>query len=133
MKRWVILNESRKHTPRKNIYEESVLEAKLADPALAHYRPWLRDLRVFRPHQMTDELEKISHERDLTANGAWVRLFDETVASLRFPFEGQQLTLEPLSIARVRSCRLQVGPQSCPDLSNETAVLPNGLVGGREF
>jgi len=72
---------------------ESVLDAKLADPALAHYHPWLRDLRVFRPHQMSDELEKLSHERDLTANGAWVRLFDETVAAMRIRLDGQELTV----------------------------------------
>ena len=35
-----------------NRLDDAVLEAKLADPALARYRPWLRDLRVFRPHQL---------------------------------------------------------------------------------
>jgi oligoendopeptidase F len=76
-----------------NRMSDSVLEAKLADPALAHYGPWLRDLRVFRPHQMTDDLEKISHERDLTANGAWVRLFDETIAAMRIRLDDKDLTV----------------------------------------
>ncbi|MGE0096660.1 MAG: oligoendopeptidase F, partial [Alphaproteobacteria bacterium] len=31
-----------------NRIEDAELEAKLADPALAHYRPWLRDVRTFR-------------------------------------------------------------------------------------
>ena len=35
-----------------NRLDDAVLEAKFADPALARYRPWLRDLRVFRPHQL---------------------------------------------------------------------------------
>ncbi|HYZ20614.1 MAG TPA: M3 family oligoendopeptidase [Rhodopila sp.] len=76
-----------------NRLPDSVLDAKLADPALARYQPWLRDLRVFRPHQLSDELEKLSHERDLTANAAWVRLFDETVAAMRIPVNGQELTV----------------------------------------
>jgi oligoendopeptidase F len=76
-----------------NRLSDAELEAKLADRKLAHYQPWLRDLRVFRPHQMTDDLEKISHERDLTANSAWVRLFDETIAALRIPFNGKELTV----------------------------------------
>jgi oligoendopeptidase F len=76
-----------------NRLEDAVLEAKLAHPAAARYRPWLRDLRVFRPHQMTDDLEKLSHERDLTASAAWVRLFDETVAAMRIPLDGQELTV----------------------------------------
>src|SRR6476661_3156073 len=31
-----------------NRLDDAVLEQKLADPALARWRPWLRDLRVFR-------------------------------------------------------------------------------------
>jgi oligoendopeptidase F len=76
-----------------NRVDDAVLEAKLADPALARYRPWLRDLRVFRPHQLSDDLEKMTHERDLTANAAWSRLFDETVAAMRIDFNGELLTV----------------------------------------
>ena len=76
-----------------NRVDDAVLEAKLADPALARYRPWLRDLRVFRPHQLSDDLEKFSHERDLTANGAWVRLFDETIAAMRITVNNEELTV----------------------------------------
>ncbi len=42
-----------------NRLDDAALDAKLADPALAHYRPWLRDVRAMRPHQLSDELEKI--------------------------------------------------------------------------
>jgi oligoendopeptidase F len=76
-----------------NRMDDAVLEAKLADPALAHYRPWLRDLRVFRPHQLDDQLEKLNHERDLTACQAWKRLFDETVAAMRVEISGEKLTV----------------------------------------
>jgi oligoendopeptidase F len=76
-----------------NRLDDTALEAKLADPKLARYRPWLRDLRVFRPHQMDDALEKLTNERDLTANAAWSRLFDETVAAMRIPLNGERLTV----------------------------------------
>jgi oligoendopeptidase F len=76
-----------------NRLDDASLEQKLADRALARYRPWLRDLRVFRPHQLSDELEKLSNERDLTANGAWVRLFDETIAAMRVELSGERLTV----------------------------------------
>jgi oligoendopeptidase F len=76
-----------------NRMDDGALETKLADPSLAHYRPWLRDLRVFRPHQLSDELEKLTHERDLTATAAWVRLFDETVAAMRITMNGERLTV----------------------------------------
>jgi oligoendopeptidase F len=76
-----------------NRVDDAVLETKLADPALARYRPWLRDLRVFRPHQLSDDLERLTHERDLTASAAWSRLFDETVAAMRIKLDGEELTV----------------------------------------
>ena len=75
-----------------NRLEEAGLEARLADPALARYRPWLRDLRAFRPHQLSDELEALLHEKSVAGRAAWVRLFDETMADLRFPLDGKELT-----------------------------------------
>jgi oligoendopeptidase F len=75
-----------------NRIEEAALEAKLADPALARWRPWLRDVRAFRPHQLSDEAERLLHEKSVAGRAAWVRLFDETFAALRFPVDGKDLT-----------------------------------------
>ena len=49
-----------------NRMDEAALETLLADPDLARFRPWLRDLRVFRPHQLDDVLEKLLHEKEVT-------------------------------------------------------------------
>ena len=57
--------------------------------ALARWRPWLRDLRVFRPHQLSDEVEKLLHEKEVTGRSAWNRLFDETMAHMRVPVDGR--------------------------------------------
>ena len=65
------------------------------DAALAHYRPWLEDIRKEKPHQLSDELERLFHEKYATGASAWNRLFDETIASLRFKVDGQELSLEP--------------------------------------
>jgi oligoendopeptidase F len=76
-----------------NRIEEEALGAKLAASArLAHYRPWIRDVRSFRPHQLDDEIERVLHEKTVTGRRAWTRLFDETMAALRFPYDGRQLT-----------------------------------------
>jgi oligoendopeptidase F len=76
-----------------NRLEDELLESKLGESeALARYRPWLRDLRSFRPHQLSDELERLLHEKRVAGKAAWVRLFDETVAALRFPLDGELLT-----------------------------------------
>ena len=76
-----------------NRLDETTLDAKLTDPALARYRPWLRDLRVFRPHQLDDSLEKLLHEKEVTGRSAWSRLFDETIAGLKIPLNGADLTV----------------------------------------
>ena len=76
-----------------NKLEDATLEAKFADPAFAHWRPYLRDLRVWRTHQLSDELERFVHERDVSGRAAWSRLFDETIAGMRIPFAGEQLSV----------------------------------------
>ncbi|MCK5276566.1 MAG: oligoendopeptidase F, partial [Alphaproteobacteria bacterium] len=75
-----------------NRIEDDRLEALLEAPALARYRPWLRDVRAMRPHQLDDEIERVLHEKYVVGRAAWVRLFDETMAGLRFDFRGQELT-----------------------------------------
>ncbi len=76
-----------------NRLEEDALEAKFADAGLARYRPWLRDLRVFREHQLDDTLEKLLLEKDVTGSSAWSRLFDETIAGMRITLGGEELTV----------------------------------------
>ncbi|BDG72890.1 oligoendopeptidase F [Roseomonas fluvialis] len=81
-------------TLEMNRLEDAALEKKLGgSAALAHWRPWLRDLRVFRPHQLSDEAEKLLHEKEVAGRSAWVRLFDETIATMRVPVGGEELTV----------------------------------------
>jgi oligoendopeptidase F len=75
-----------------NRLDDADLKAKEADPALTGYRPWLRDTRAFRPHQLSDEIEKLLHEKYVAGRAAWTRLFDETIADLRFTIGGKELT-----------------------------------------
>ncbi len=76
-----------------NRIDDAALEQKLASSALEAWRPWLRDLRVFRPHQLDDALEKLLHEKEVTGAAAWSRLFDETVAGMRVSVAGEELTV----------------------------------------
>jgi oligoendopeptidase F len=79
-----------------NRLDDALLEAALTAPAFAHYRPWLEDIRRERPHQLADEIEQLFLEKSVSGAAAWNRLFDETISALRFKFEGEELTLEPL-------------------------------------
>jgi len=75
-----------------NRVEDDTMAQLLADPGVARYRPWLDEVRAFRPHQLSDEAEAMLHELSVVGDGAWVRLFDETVAGLRFDIEGRSMT-----------------------------------------
>ena len=73
---------------------DEVMDAALKNGELGHYRPWLTDLRKERPYQLSDDLEKLFHEKGMTGPAAWSRLFNETLTSLRFDIEGETYTLE---------------------------------------
>jgi oligoendopeptidase F len=78
-----------------NQIDDAALEAALADPALGHYRPWIEEVRKEKPHQLEDRIEQLFHEKSIIGEGAWSRLFDDTVASLRFKIGGKALAIEP--------------------------------------
>src|SRR6266404_1715342 len=71
---------------------DAELTEKLKSQDLAHYAPWLRDVRTFRPYQLADDIEKLLHEKSIAGRSAWVRLFDESTAGLRFPWGDKTLT-----------------------------------------
>ncbi len=82
-------------TLEMNNIEDKVLEAALeADEGLAHYKSWVLDLRRDKPYQLEDRIEQLFHEKSVTGRGAWNRLFDETMTSLRFSVNGEDLAIE---------------------------------------
>ena len=68
--------------------DDAEAEKRLADPALARRRHLLSTMRRYRPHLLSEPEEKILEELANTGARAWSRLFDETLAALRFRFEG---------------------------------------------
>jgi oligoendopeptidase F len=78
-----------------NRIDSARLDRAMQDSPLAHWRPWLEDIRKEKPYQLEDKLEQLFHEKSVTGHGAWNRLFDETIASLRFNVDGKELTIEP--------------------------------------
>ena len=89
-----ILTQTVFFTLELNRIDEETLSSKLAAPESARYAPWVRDQRVWRPHQLSDDLEKLLHDKWITGSTAWSRLFEETIAGLRFPVNGARLTCE---------------------------------------
>jgi oligoendopeptidase F len=76
-----------------NQLEDGELEAALkAYPAAARWVPWLRRLRLSRPHELTPDLERYIVDRGPAVSN-WVRLYDETLAKLQAKVGDEILTL----------------------------------------
>ncbi|MEM6382116.1 MAG: M3 family oligoendopeptidase [Pseudomonadota bacterium] len=75
--------------------DPDALEAGYSAPELKAYKPWIDDTLREKPFQLDDKLEQLFHEKSVTGRSAWNRLFDETIAALRFEVDGQALSLEP--------------------------------------
>ncbi|MGE0241042.1 MAG: M3 family oligoendopeptidase [Parvibaculaceae bacterium] len=78
-----------------NKIADAELTKKLEAPALAHYRPWIDNLRKEKPYQLDDKIEELFLEKSQTGYSAWNRLFDESLAEMRFTVDGEELPLEP--------------------------------------
>ncbi len=78
-----------------NRLDDALLEKAMSVAPLAHYRPWIEDTRREKPYQLEDRVEQLFHEKSVTGRGAWNRLFDETMAALRFKVGDKELSLEP--------------------------------------
>jgi oligoendopeptidase F len=78
-----------------NRIDDAVIGRALQTPELAHYRPWLEDLRKDKPYQLEGRVEQLFQEKSQTGYSAWNRLFDQTISSLRFKVAGKELAIEP--------------------------------------
>ncbi|MEJ2227639.1 MAG: M3 family oligoendopeptidase [Alphaproteobacteria bacterium] len=78
-----------------NRLDDAKLTEAMATPPLDHFRPWLEEVRKEKPYQLSDDLERLFHEKGMTGRAGWSRLFSETMTDLRFEVAGETLTLEP--------------------------------------
>ena len=72
-----------------NRIDDAVIERAMQTPELAHYRPWIEDLRKDKPYQLEDRVEQLFHEKSQSGYAAWNRLFDQTISGLRFKVGAQ--------------------------------------------
>lgn len=76
-----------------NELEDAEVQAALAAvPAAARWRPWLRRVRAFRPHELSPDLERMLVDRG-PAVANWTRLHDETLARMQVRAGRSRMTL----------------------------------------
>jgi oligoendopeptidase F len=87
-----------------NRIDDAVIERAMQMAGLAHYRPWIEDLRKEKPYQLEDRVEQLFHEKSQSGYAAWNRLFDQTISGLRFKVGAKELAIEPaLSLLQDRA------------------------------
>jgi oligoendopeptidase F len=87
-----------------NRIDDAAIERAMQTPELAHYRPWIEDLRKDKPYQLEDRVEQLFHEKSQSGYAAWNRLFDQTISGLRFKVGAKELAIEPtLSLLQDRA------------------------------
>lgn len=67
------------------------------DPNLLKYSTWIKHIRAFRPYYLSSELEKFLLEKNLSSKDAWIKLYDETLASIAFDFDGKKLGISEIT------------------------------------
>lgn len=73
---------------------EETAERIIHDPALKSYSHYLKSLRRFRPHRLSEPEEKIINEKDNTGRNAFGRLFSEITSALTFSLEREGVRIE---------------------------------------
>ena len=79
---------------------DETAQALMADDKLAHYRHYLEQKRAWKPHYLSEAEEKILDDKANTGKVAFGRLFEESCATIQFPFANQgettQLSLQAI-------------------------------------
>ena len=74
------------------LMDEQLLAGLCKHSAVAVWQPWLRLVVSSRPFRLSREIETLLIELEPSGRSAWIRLFDETAADLRFPIDGTHVS-----------------------------------------
>lgn len=66
---------------------EETIQTLLANPALNNYKHYIKQVRIYTPHQLSEPEEIILEETANTGKRAWTRYFEEVVSNKTFPFK----------------------------------------------
>jgi len=75
-----------------NQISEKKINKLVKNQKLQIYKNWIINKRSFKPYQLDLKIEKILQDKTITSHSAWIRLFDDMIASLKFPYKKEELT-----------------------------------------
>ena len=76
--------------------DDGRVEAMLDHDATSDYRHYLETEYRKKEHVLSEPEEKVLSEKNMTANQAWTRYFDETLGATRYELNGEERTQEEI-------------------------------------
>ena len=69
--------------------------AKLkANKNVQKYKKWLETVLVYKPYMLSEEVEELLSDKNIPANDAWIRLYDEVSAKLEYEVDGKNIMMQ---------------------------------------
>ncbi len=84
---------------------------------LEKYKSAFNRMRALKPFQLNDEMERFLSDKSVVGSSAWNRLFDETMADLKFKVDDQDLGLEEV-LNNMSSEKRDLREKSAKSLAN---------------
>ena len=82
--------------------DDEHVERLLSSDELAFCAHYLRSIRRYRPHLLSEPEEKILAEKAISSQAAWGRLFGELTSALTVPLDGEEVKLE-VALSRLQA------------------------------
>jgi oligoendopeptidase F len=76
------------------IDDDTLAKMYAQSEALTRYKPWISRISAIKDYQLSHELDSFLHDNSVVGATAWNRLFDETLAGLKFDVDGEEKSLE---------------------------------------
>ena len=70
--------------------DDDKIEQWLKDEKVEAFAPFIKRSRKYRKHYLSEELESLLLDKSITSDGAWVRLYEESSARLKYTVDGKE-------------------------------------------
>lgn len=107
--------------------------------SLTVYKQVIDDIRVEKPHQLNERLEKLFLDKSITSSDAWVRLYDEIMDNMEFEYKGKKynkteiLTLMNSNNEKVREETSKIFGETLGKSAKIFALITNTLAKDKEI
>ncbi len=80
-----------------NKLDDSKMEKLLQNKDVFAYKHWLKRIRRYRKYELSEAVEEVLLEKSVTSSSAWVRLYEEHSARLKYFIDGKEYNDAELS------------------------------------